>query len=1347
MIRNFKRKIAVLGIIALCFSSIYSGRSAVSNAAALGSVVLETSIDTGSKLEAIKMDDQRGYLYATAYETSQLLLINKDNLQIEKRLAVGSQPRGMDMMNNKLYVALSGATFIAVVNLDTQTLEAPIPTKEKPYQVAVDGNSLYYATGDQWCNIHRIDLLTGKDTIIENLIYEPKLVVDRETHLLFAGEEGITNPRVSAYLATYGEKIWSKQGGTPLLVNDGNIYAGSKRDQRTGRMISSNMEGILAIDDLYVYTRLGVYTKDEGINVVTYSDNSNDYTLLMVVDHSRNVFNNDSGTTVIRKRSLNLPTVTPKAIEYQNGQDVISLDHGLNALVMGQNEKYLYAVSKDTNRLLQIDSESFKVIADRYIGSYPVDVDIRNGIIYVALSGSSHIAKIDTVNESNFMAPITELEVGEPTKDVAAGIGKVYYVNSSSWGNIGVFDSVYKNYPVSYSTPHLTMNADSSILYIGESGTSRSQLYKMDTTTGAILQQTTDGDNSGTKEIIEDSGYVYYGARRLAANDLSTVYGQYKYGYYSAHLLFAKGNLVLGTDAIYDRDTFNPIFKLPFTAGYGYIKKDGKLILFTGNGSQFVLSRFDSFDSLKGELVDGMRPVDAFFIDEDWDPLMIDGDLTIIPGPAAVTVNSYCIRYYDASNNPVTGVFDDYIHSYEKQSDGSFVHKLSKSLPKSVKRIGIIPVISKDFENSVLQLDSQRIIRLWDYDTYYVENPQLLDYDTSLASIGGKVSFEASVGEISGDSYEVSFEGEDGSIGEPIGIIAGSGQAYYVLSIPLGTIIPDGAIAIGVHLLDHDGSRAPGYSLVEILDRMTLAPQPSQITVVNALGAADSVKVVGLNAGDRVRVYSYFGELYGEKTVASGQTLAEVNGLNLSDEFNVLLVTVTSPGKHESFYVVKDYPSSNGSSGGGSPDGGSPGGGSLGGGGGLPSIVTPVVDKSNSSKLAVTEVSKNADGSSEAIIKLDDKVLETELANWSGKANTMTIQLTESADVMKVTLGGSQLSKIIGKDKDAVLQIQGAESGFVIPAGFFGESGTDAEKTDFILTMAPLKGLSAEAAQKLLVAQKIQQVGQPYEFSISKQISGGAAVELTTADRYIGHIITINKPVQSGETLSAVMIDASGGQVIPVPVVFMQDGDKITATIYRKGNSVYSLVAGQGEFKDVPATNFAKTAIDKLAVRTVVKGYSDGSFKPDTSVTRAEAATMLVKALGILPTSGTSGFKDVKQGAWYAEAVTAAVQAGLLKGYTDGSFKPDQTITQQEMVAILYQALLYGGNQQNSTGYVVKFDTSAGYKTWSAEAVDVVLKAGIVKIKDAFSIQANKVTTRAESAEMIYRMLSALKLI
>ncbi|MBY9081184.1 DUF2252 family protein [Paenibacillus sp. HN-1] len=104
-------------------------------------------------------------------------------------------------------------------------------------------------------------------------------------------------------------------------------------------------------------------------------------------------------------------------------------------------------------------------------------------------------------------------------------------------------------------------------------------------------------------------------------------------------------------------------------------------------------------------------------------------------------------------------------------------------------------------------------------------------------------------------------------------------------------------------------------------------------------------------------------------------------------------------------------------------------------------------------------------------------------------------------------------------------------------------------------------------------------------------------------------------------------------------------------------------------FRDVPESSWSAFAVGVASQIGFVKGYGDGTFHPNADVTRAEFATMLVSALG-LKADGSDAFTDTK-GHWAAEAIHALQASGLAGGYTDGSFKPDRKISRAEIIAIL----------------------------------------------------------------------------
>ena len=111
---------------------------------------------------------------------------------------------------------------------------------------------------------------------------------------------------------------------------------------------------------------------------------------------------------------------------------------------------------------------------------------------------------------------------------------------------------------------------------------------------------------------------------------------------------------------------------------------------------------------------------------------------------------------------------------------------------------------------------------------------------------------------------------------------------------------------------------------------------------------------------------------------------------------------------------------------------------------------------------------------------------------------------------------------------------------------------------------------------------------------------------------------------------------------------------------------------------DVAGTNY-EDAVNVLTELGVVEGYKDGTYKPGNIVTRAEMATLIVKAMGLNDYAvGKSTYTDMN-GHWADAYVAYATSLGVLSGYADGTFRPNQTVTYDQAITMLVQALGYKG--------------------------------------------------------------------
>ena len=173
---------------------------------------------------------------------------------------------------------------------------------------------------------------------------------------------------------------------------------------------------------------------------------------------------------------------------------------------------------------------------------------------------------------------------------------------------------------------------------------------------------------------------------------------------------------------------------------------------------------------------------------------------------------------------------------------------------------------------------------------------------------------------------------------------------------------------------------------------------------------------------------------------------------------------------------------------------------------------------------------------------------------------------------------------------------------------------------------------------------------------------------------------------------------------------------------------VLSLVLGSfgmafaAPLSDVAGEDF-EDAVNVLTELGVVKGYPDGTYKPDNIVTRAEMAVIVVSALGLADyATGTSSFSDMG-GHWSNGFVAYATSLGVIAGYPDGTFKPDSTVTYDEAATMLVAAL----------GYTA--DSLVG--TWPANYVTKAKVLGILDGIKGGAVGAN----RGDIAIMAYQTL------
>lgn len=183
----------------------------------------------------------------------------------------------------------------------------------------------------------------------------------------------------------------------------------------------------------------------------------------------------------------------------------------------------------------------------------------------------------------------------------------------------------------------------------------------------------------------------------------------------------------------------------------------------------------------------------------------------------------------------------------------------------------------------------------------------------------------------------------------------------------------------------------------------------------------------------------------------------------------------------------------------------------------------------------------------------------------------------------------------------------------------------------------------------------------------------------------------------------------------------------------------FNVLAQNASYLDV-AYHWSRSAVDSLNTLGVELHPTDGLYHPDAAITRGEFAAMLCSALeksGAMPAAqeGAEPVINDIAGHWAESYILKAARAGLLTGYENGTFRPDSTITRQEIMVMLDQALDLP--DQNGLG----FSDDGDIAFWALSAVSRVCAAGIVGGYDG-KLAPNAETTRGEAAVIVNRAIS-----
>ncbi len=413
-----------------------------------------------------------------------------------------------------------------------------------------------------------------------------------------------------------------------------------------------------------------------------------------------------------------------------------------------------------------------------------------------------------------------------------------------------------------------------------------------------------------------------------------------------------------------------------------------------------------------------------------------------------------------------------------------------------------------------------------------------------------------------------------------------------------------------------------------------------------------------------------------------------------------------------------------------------------------------IIVNGQSQTAGTARTTTGSDGRRTTTVTVNTDRLES-ILNSQETGATVTVPITGGADAASGVLTGGMVQTM--EDKDATLVIQTDSGSYTIPASEINigaisqQLGTNVSLDDITVTVS-----ISEPSQAM--AQVVENAAQDGGFTlmipaVDYTITctyGGQTVTVNTFSTYVERTVAIPNGVDPEKITTGFEVDPDG-TVHHVPTrVTVIDG-KYYAVISSLTNSTYSVVWNPVEFADV-ANHWAKDAVNDMGSRMIVTGVGSGNYTPDRSMTRAEFAAIMVRALGLEPGTGESGFGDVSSAEWYCGYIKTAALYGIIKGYSDGTFGPNDAITREQAMTMIARAMALTGPDSGLTdnmsdALLSAYTDSSAISAYARDSIAACLKISIATGTSTATLSPKADITRAEVAVMVQRLLQKSGLI
>ncbi|OUQ55884.1 hypothetical protein B5E56_13750 [Flavonifractor sp. An112] len=265
--------------------------------------------------------------------------------------------------------------------------------------------------------------------------------------------------------------------------------------------------------------------------------------------------------------------------------------------------------------------------------------------------------------------------------------------------------------------------------------------------------------------------------------------------------------------------------------------------------------------------------------------------------------------------------------------------------------------------------------------------------------------------------------------------------------------------------------------------------------------------------------------------------------------------------------------------------------------------------------------------------------------------------------------------------------------------------------------------------------------GTSYAITVESSDNGTVTASRTRANK--GLTVTLTVKADEGYALDTLTVTGKNGNEIKLT----DKGDgKYTFTMPASAVTVKASFAKDDApvetglpFTDVKAGDWFYEAVKYAYDNKLMDGTSSTTFAPLMTTNRAMIVTILWRLEGSPVVNYAMNFSDVESGVWYTEAVRWAAAEGIVKGYSDTVFAPDDTVTREQLATILYRYAGYKEYDVSAKGDLTTFADGSTVSTWAADGMTWAVGAQLITGKDGGKLDPTGTATRAEVATILMR--------